>query len=138
MSSGYDRNNVFARILRGELPCQKVYEDEFALAFHDIRPLAPVHVLVIPKGQYVALTDFAATAQAETIAGFWRAVAKTAVQLGLEPGGYRVVSNAGADGGQIVFHMHVHIFGGRQMSQRMGNMPRANEGPEDQDRARKD
>ena len=127
----YDRNNVFARILRGELPCQKVYEDEFALAFNDIRPLAPVHVLVIPKGEYVALTDFATSAPPTVIAGFWRAVAKTAVQLGLEPGGYRVVSNAGADGGQIVFHMHVHIFGGRAMSQRMGNMPRPNEASTD-------
>lgn len=123
----YDRNNVFAKILRGELPCRKVYEDEFALSFHDIRPLAPVHVLVIPKGEYVALTDFAHNAPADFIAGFWRAVAKTAVQLGLEPEGYRVVSNAGANGGQIVFHMHVHIFGGRQMSHRMGNMPRRDE-----------
>lgn len=127
----YDANNVFAKILRGELPCQKVYEDEFALAFHDIRPLAPVHVLVIPKGNYVALTDFAATAPADLIAGFWRAVANTAVQLGLEPGGYRVVANAGADGGQIVFHMHVHIFGGRKMSGRMGNMPRATDGADE-------
>jgi len=123
----YDPTNIFARILRGELPCQKVYEDEFALAFHDIRPLAPIHVLVIPKGPYVALTDFAAKAPEPLIAGFWRAVAKTALLLGLEPGGYRIVSYAGENGGQIVFHMHVHIFGGRAMSGRMGNMPRGDE-----------
>jgi diadenosine tetraphosphate (Ap4A) HIT family hydrolase len=120
----YDRNNVFARILRGELPCRKVYEDDFALAFHDIRPLAPVHVLVIPKGDYVSNADFCAGASPEMITGFWRAVGATARELGLEPHGYRLVANHGVDGGQIVFHFHVHIFGGRQMSHRMGNMPR--------------
>ncbi len=97
----YDRNNIFARILRGELPCKKVHEDAFALAFHDIHPLAPVHVLVIPK-----------------------AVAKVARDLGLEPEGYRIVANHGPNGGQLVFHFHVHVFGGRPMSHRMGNMPR--------------
>jgi len=120
----YDRNNVFARILRGELPCNKVYEDAFALAFHDINPLAPVHVLVIPKGEYVSNADFSALAPPELIIGFWRAVANVAKQLGLEPEGYRIVANHGPHGGQLVFHFHVHVFGGRRMSHRMGNMPR--------------
>ncbi len=120
----YDRNNVFARILRGELPCRKVYEDEFALAFHDINPLAPVHVLVIPKGAYVSQADFCAEAPPEQLVGFWRAVAKVAKDLGLEPDGYRLVANHGPNGGQLVFHFHVHLFAGRQMSHRMGNMPR--------------
>ena len=112
--SAYDRNNIFARILRGELPCRKVYEDDFALAFHDINPQAPVHVLVIPKGEYVSNMDFSATAPAETIAGFWRAVGTVARQLGLEADGYRLVANNGAGGGQVVFHFHVHIVSGQQ------------------------
>ena len=120
----YDRNNVFARILRGELPCKRVYEDEFALAFHDIHPQAPVHVLVIPKGEYVSPADFCATAPAEAMVGFWRAVAKVAHDLGLDPAGYRIVANHGRNGGQLVFHFHVHLFSGRTMSHRMGNMPR--------------
>jgi histidine triad (HIT) family protein len=123
----YDRNNIFAKILRGELPAKKVYEDEFALAFHDIRPLTPVHVLVIPKGEYVSFIDFAAAAPADFAAGFWRAVGTTARQLGLDESGYRIVANSGADAHQIVFHFHVHIFAGRPLSQRMGNMPQANE-----------
>ena len=110
----YDRNNIFARILRGELPCKKVYEDEFALAFHDINPQAPVHVLVIPKGEYVSNMDFSATAPSETIAGFWRAVGTVARELGLEEDGYRLVANNGANGGQVVFHFHVHIVSGKQ------------------------
>lgn len=125
--TAYDPDNVFARILRGELPCQKIYEDEFALAFPDIHPLAPVHVLVIPKGEYVSNADFSANAPAELVTGFWRAVGKVAKQLGLEPRGYRLVANHGPNGGQLVFHFHVHIFGGQAMSQRMGNMPRPNE-----------
>jgi histidine triad (HIT) family protein len=123
----YDRNNVFARILRGELPCKKVYEDEFALAFHDINPLAPVHVLVVPKGEFVSNADFSANASDAMFAGFWRAVGKVARDLGLEPDGYRIVTNHGPNGGQLVFHFHVHIFGGRSMSHRMGNMPRPDE-----------
>ncbi|MCW5745109.1 MAG: histidine triad nucleotide-binding protein [Alphaproteobacteria bacterium] len=123
----YDRNNIFARILRGELPCKKVYEDEFALAFHDINPLAPVHVLVVPKGEYISNVDFSADAPDAQVVGFWRAVGKVAKQLGLEAEGYRIVANHGPQGGQLVFHFHVHIFGGRQMSHRMGNMPRPND-----------
>jgi diadenosine tetraphosphate (Ap4A) HIT family hydrolase len=107
----YDRNNIFARILRGEAPCRKVYEDEFVLAFHDIYPKAAVHVLAIPKGEYVSIADFSATASPEMIVGFWRAVVKIAKDLGVEDG-YRVASHVGAKGGQVVFHFHVHIVGG--------------------------
>jgi diadenosine tetraphosphate (Ap4A) HIT family hydrolase len=111
----YDDSNIFARILRGEIPARTVHEDAHALAFHDINPQAPIHVLVIPKGRYVSVADFAATASAEEITGFWRAVAKVAKDLGLETPGYRVLMNMGADGGQEVPHYHVHLFGGRAL-----------------------
>jgi len=118
----YDPGNIFARILRGEIPAKKVHDDAFALAFHDINPQAPVHVLVIPKGAYVSVADFSAKATDAEIAGFWRAVGKVAQGLGLEEGGYRILANMGEDGGQEVPHFHVHIFGGR----RIGRMvPRA-------------
>ena len=120
----YDPTNVFARILRGEIPCKKVYEDSHALAFHDINPQARLHVLVIPKGEYVSNMDFSAKAPTETVAGFWRAVGTVARELGLDDQGYRLVANHGPNGGQLVFHFHVHLFGGRTMSHRMGNMPR--------------
>ena len=122
--ASYDRNNVFARILRGELPCKKVYEDSFALAFHDIAPLAPVHVLVIPKGEYVSNADFASSAPPELVTGFWRAVAKVAHDLGLDAEGYRIVANHGAQSGQTVFHFHVHIFAGKAMPHDMSQLPR--------------
>lgn len=111
----YDPNNVFARILRGEIPCRKVHEDAHALAFHDINPQAPVHVLVIPKAPFVSAADFHAGAGAEAIAGFWRAVGHVARELGLEASGYRLLANMGVDGGQEVPHFHVHIFGGRPL-----------------------
>ena len=111
----YDRDNIFARILRGEAPCTKVYEDEFALAFQNIYPATPVHVLVVPKGEYVSNADFTASAPSELIAGFWRAVGRTARLLGLEEHGYRVVANHGSDANQVVFHFHVHVMGGRRM-----------------------
>ena len=111
----YDPNNIFARILRGEIPCRKVYEDDHALAFHDIAPQAPVHVLVIPRGRYVSLADFAGKASEGEIAGFWRAVAKVARDLGLEQPGYRILSNMGENAGQEVPHFHVHLFGGRPL-----------------------
>ena len=111
----YDPNNIFAKILRGEIPCKKVYEDDFALAFHDIAPKAPVHVLVIPKGPYVSLDDFSETAPAELIAGFIRAVGMVARQLGLKDKGYRLLANTGRDGAQEVPHLHVHLFGGRTL-----------------------
>ena len=110
----YDDSNIFARILRGELPCKKVYEDEWAIAFHDIRPQAPVHVLVIPKGRYVGWDDFTATAPDAEIAGFTRAIGEVTRQLGLADPGYRLMVNMGRDGHQEVPHLHVHIFGGRQ------------------------
>jgi histidine triad (HIT) family protein len=108
----YDPSNVFARILRGEIPCKKVHEDEFALAFHDINPLAPVHVLVIPRGAYVSMADFTAQASPEEIAGLFRAVGKVAEMLGLVEGGYRILANTGANAHQEVPHLHVHVFAG--------------------------
>jgi diadenosine tetraphosphate (Ap4A) HIT family hydrolase len=108
----YDDQNVFAKILRGEIPCNKIYEDEFALAFHDIKPAAPVHVLVIPKSNYVSLADFGAQASPYLVHGFFQAVAKVAKQLGLQESGFRVISNAGTDSHQEVPHFHVHILGG--------------------------
>ena len=108
----YDPNNVFARILRGEIPCRKVHEDEWALAFHDVNPLAPVHVLVIPKGPYVSMADFAATATDAEIVGFVRAVGSVARQLGLDEPGYRILANHGAAANQEVPHLHVHLFAG--------------------------
>ena len=107
-SVAYDRNNIFARILRGEMPCTKVYEDEHVLAFNDIHPKAPIHVLVIPKGEYVSIVDFSETAPPETIAAFWRSVTKVAQRLGVGDG-YRIASNHGPNGGQLVFHFHVHL-----------------------------
>ncbi len=111
----YDPQNIFARILRGEIPCRKEYEDEHVLAFHDINPQAPTHVLVIPKGSYVSFADYSTRASAQEIAGFWRAVGHIARTLGVEAAGYRILSNIGADGGQEVPHFHVHIFGGRRL-----------------------
>lgn len=111
----YDPQNVFARILRGEIPCRRLFEDEHALAFHDINPQAPVHVLVIPKGEYVSMADFSARASDAEVAGFWRAVGRAARELGLESSGYRILSNMGHDGHQEVPHFHVHVFGGRAL-----------------------
>ena len=108
----YDDSNIFARILRGEIPNKTVYEDEWALAFHDIAPAAPVHILVIPKGAYVSWDDFSAQASAEEIAGFVRAVGHIAREHGLVEPGYRLLVNLGAHGGQEVPHLHVHLFGG--------------------------
>jgi histidine triad (HIT) family protein len=112
-TSPYDESNIFARILRGEIPCARVYEDEHALAFHDIAPKAPAHILVIPKGAYVSWDDFSARASDAEIAGFVRAVGAVARAAGLVAPGYRLLANVGADGGQEVPHLHVHIFGGR-------------------------
>jgi diadenosine tetraphosphate (Ap4A) HIT family hydrolase len=111
----YDDQNIFARILRGEIPCKKVFEDAYALAFHDINPQAPIHVLVIPKARFVSLADFSARASEGEIAGFWRAVGTVARDLGLEAPGYRVLANAGEHSGQEVPHFHVHIFGGKPL-----------------------
>jgi len=111
----YDRNNIFARILRGELPCSKVYEDEHVLAFRDINPQAPVHVILIPKGEYVSVDDFAATATAAEQAAFIRAIGRIAQQEGVAAGGYRVLANHGEAAGQEVPHFHVHLFGGHDL-----------------------
>jgi histidine triad (HIT) family protein len=109
----YDDSNIFARILRGEIPSRRVYEDEHALAFHDVNPLAPIHILIIPTGAYVSWDDFSARATDAEIAGFVRAVGKVARDLGLVAPGYRLLANVGTDSGQEVPHLHVHIFGGR-------------------------
>jgi histidine triad (HIT) family protein len=115
----YDRTNIFAKILRGEAPCTKVYEDEYALAFDNIHPAAPIHVLVVPKGEYVSNADFCAAAPDALIAGFWRAVGRTAALL---------VANHGPDANQLVFHFHVHIIGGRHMRGVSGQAPRPGDG----------
>ena len=111
----YDNQNIFAKILRGEIPNRTVFEDEWALAFHDINPQAPVHVLVIPKGAYVSWDDFAAKASDAEIAGFVRAVGTVARDLGLVAPGYRLLANVGQHGHQEVPHFHVHLFGGRPL-----------------------
>jgi histidine triad (HIT) family protein len=111
----YDDSNVFARILRGELPSKKVYEDDHVLAFHDINPLAPIHILVIPKGRYVSWDDFSDKASDAEIAAFTRAVGKVARNEGLVDQGYRVLANTGLRGGQEVPHLHIHIFGGTSL-----------------------
>ena len=111
----YDQNNVFAKILRGELPCNKIHENEHALAFHDINPMMPVHALVIPKGAYVSMDDFAANATAAEIEGFFRTVGEVARQLGLAENGYRLIANTGEHGHQEVPHFHMHIFGGAKL-----------------------
>ena len=111
----YDESNIFARILRGELPCAKVYEDEHVLAFNDIRPLAATHILVIPKGSYVSWDDFSERASEAEVAAFVRAVGRIARDKGLVEPGYRLLINVGLDGGQEVPHLHVHIFGGQPL-----------------------
>jgi len=111
----YDDANIFAKILRGEIPCNKVFEDEWALAFHDIAPQAAVHILVVPKGRYVSWDDFSARANDAEIAGFIRAVGHVARENGLVEPGYRLLANVGHDGGQEVPHLHVHLFGGEPL-----------------------
>ena len=111
----YDDQNIFAKILRGEIPNKTAYEDEFALAFHDINPQAPTHILVIPKGAYVSWDDFSAKASEAEIAGFVRAVGHVAREQGMVEPGYRLLANTGTDSHQEVPHLHVHIFAGRPM-----------------------
>ena len=115
MAKTYDPNNIFARILRGEIPCKKVLETEHALAFHDINPQAPTHILVIPKGPYVDMDDFTAKASEAEIAGLFRAVGEVARQAGAVEPGYRILSNCGADAHQEVPHLHIHVFAGRDL-----------------------
>lgn len=119
MPYSYDPQNIFARILRGEIPAKTVAETDHSLAFHDIRPHAPVHVLVIPRGAYVNLDDFSENASAEELADFWRLAARVAREMGVMEGeggtGYRAIANAGADSHQEVPHFHLHILGGRPL-----------------------
>lgn len=115
----YDRQNIFARILRGEIPCKKVYESAHALAFNDINPQMPVHVLVIPKGEYVTLDDFTARASDAELADFVKAVGEVARLAGVAESGYRIIANAGEDAHQEVPHLHVHVFGGKRIGGRM-------------------
>ena len=116
----YDDNNIFAKILRDEIPSQRVYEDEWAIAFEDINPQAEIHTLVIPRGRYVSWDDFSRQASDAEIAGFVRAVGAVARAKGLVEPGYRLLANIGADGGQEVPHLHVHIFGGQRLGRMIG------------------
>jgi histidine triad (HIT) family protein len=111
----YDKNNIFARILRKEIPANIVYEDEFALAFHDVNPKAPIHILVIPKGEYISFFDFSEKASPEDVHGFTKAMHHIIQSLNLQKDGFRILSNHGRHGGQEVPHYHVHIFGGRPL-----------------------
>ena len=114
-SADYDTNNVFARILRGELPADIVFESEYALAFHDIRPKARVHVLVIPKGPYTNILQFNQNASSEEKLGLLDAISQTARIMGVDESGFRLVSNTGHDGGQTVPHLHFHLIGGEHL-----------------------
>ena len=115
----YNKNNIFAKILRDEIPCKKIYEDEFVLAFHDISPQKKVHALVIPKGEYVNLDDFLSKASEKEIAGLIRGIGTVAKKIGVSDvvkgGGYRALVNVGENGGQEVLHLHFHIFGGEKI-----------------------
>lgn len=117
MTTNYDSNNIFAKILRSEIPCDKIYEDEYCLSFKDIQPAAKIHALVIPKFEAKSFHDFALNAPAEFISNFYKSVQKVADKLGLEEGGYRVIFNHGNNASQTVFHYHVHILGGEQLKQ---------------------
>ena len=123
MAIPYDPNNIFARILRGEIPCSKVYENEHVLAFKDINPQAPIHLLVIPKGAYVSWADFSANASDAEQAAFSRAVGEVARQAGLEETGYRIIGNVGEHSHQEVPHLHIHILGGRPLGPMLVRRP---------------
>ena len=118
----YDTNNIFAKILRGEIPNQTVYEDEYVLAFRDIRPQAKAHVLIIPKGPYESLEDFSAKASDAELLAFTRAIAKVSKLAGIDVTGYRAIANTGADGHQEVPHFHLHLLGGQRIG-RMISLP---------------
>ena len=114
----YDDNNIFAKILRGEIPCKKIYEDEFILSFHDINPQKKIHALVIPKGKYVNLDDFSEKASVEEIVGFFKGINIVAKKLGISADtgkGYRALANISEHGGQEVPHLHFHLFGGEKV-----------------------
>jgi histidine triad (HIT) family protein len=111
----YDKNNIFAKIIRGEIPCNKVYENENILAFHDISKVAPVHILVIPKGEYVSFTDFTSRATNDEIGNFFKKIKEIAEEFGVDKSGYRLITNIGSDASQTVPHFHVHIIGGKKL-----------------------
>ena len=115
----YDKNNIFAKILRGEIPCKKIYEDNYVLAFHDVNPQKKIHALVVPKGEYVNLDDFSSNATEKEIVGLIKGIGEVAKKLGVSEtvkgGGYRSLVNVGANGGQEVSHLHFHIFGGEKV-----------------------
>ncbi|MDY0029728.1 MAG: histidine triad nucleotide-binding protein [Pseudobdellovibrionaceae bacterium] len=117
----YDESNIFAKILRGEIPCDKLYDDQYALAFRDIAPKAPTHILVIPKGAYTDIIDFSSHASAEEINGFFKAVTKIAKELDLAQSGFRSIANTGVNGGQEVPHFHLHLLGGKKLGAMIGN-----------------
>ena len=114
----YDDNNIFAKILRGEIPCKKIYEDEFVLSFHDINPQKKIHALVIPKGKYIDLDDFSSNAKLEEMVGLLKGINIVAKMLGISVDtgkGYRALTNISEDGGQEVPHLHFHLFGGEKI-----------------------
>lgn len=111
----YDTNNIFAKILRKEIPCDVIYEDEYAMAFPDIQPAAPVHVLIVPKAECVSFDDFMQSVSPEKVAGFFAAVQKVAAKLGVREDGYRLITNHGRDASQTVPHFHVHLLAGRPL-----------------------
>lgn len=111
----YNNENIFAKILRGEIPCDKVYEDDYALAFKDIAPQAPTHILVIPKGKYISITDFSQSASMEEQSGFFKAVGQIVADHDFADDGYRTICNTGLNGGQEVPHFHMHILAGKKL-----------------------
>lgn len=111
----YDKNNIFAKIIRGEIPCNKVFENEHVLAFRDIHPKAPVHILVLPKGEYINIIDFTQNASTEEIAALFKSFGEIAEKEDLEESGFRMISNCGIDGGQEVPHLHLHLMGGKKL-----------------------
>ena len=119
----YDNNNIFAKILRGEIPCTKIFENEFVLSFYDINPQKKIHALIIPKGSYVDLDDFVKNAKEKEIIEFFKAISHVAKILKISniEGGYRTISNIGKNGGQEVPHLHFHLFGGEQIGKMMAN-----------------
>ena len=114
----YDDNNIFAKILRGEIPCDKIYEDDFVLSFYDINPQKKIHALIIPKGKYIDLDDFSKNASSEEMVGLLKGINAVAKKLGISVDGgegYRVISNVGENGGQEVPHLHFHLLGGEKV-----------------------
>lgn len=113
--SNYDKNNIFAKIIREEIPCDKIYEDKNIIAFEDINKVAPIHILVIPKDPYISFADFTSRADPSYVSDFFSKIAKIAKNLGLEDG-YRLITNNGSDAGQTIFHFHVHIIGKKKLT----------------------